>query len=126
MTYSKVNYRDVEKVSDAMHFLREPLDTQQVGVTIARCKPGWNGRKHDHADCGDEEVYVLIEGAATVVVDGDEVTMETGDALWISSEATRQIRNGDEESAFVLISAPEFQDSVSGGDTEWSLSGFTG
>ncbi|WP_129115240.1 cupin domain-containing protein [Halegenticoccus tardaugens] len=124
MSYSKVNYHDVERVEDAMHFLREPLDTEQVGVTIARCKPGWIGRKHDHTDNKQEEVYILIDGEATVTVDGEDVRMGPGDALWISSDATRQIRNGDEESAFVLVSAPEFTET--GDDSEWSLRGFTG
>ncbi|WP_101296653.1 cupin domain-containing protein [Halegenticoccus soli] len=123
MTYSKVNYQEVERVGDAMHFLREPLDTEQVGVTIARCKPGWIGRKHDHSDNKHEEVYILIEGEATVTVDGEDVPMNAGDAVWISSDATRQIRNGDTESAFVLVSAPEFADT---GETDWSLTGFPG
>lgn len=125
MTYRKVNYEEVDQVSNAMHFLSEPLETEQVGVTIARCDPGWNSRPHDHTDNGHEEIYVLIEGTATVVVDDEEVAMETGDALWISPESTRQIRNDDSESAFVLVSAPQIVDE-DGADGEWSLSGFAG
>ena len=125
MTYTKVNYEEVEQVGNAMHFLSEPLETEQVGVTVARCDPGWNSRPHDHTDNGHEEVYVLIEGAATVDVDGEGVEMETGDALWISPESTRQIRNGDRESAFVLVSGPSIADE-DGSDGEWSLSGFAG
>lgn len=125
MAYTKVNYEDVEQVSNAMHFLGEPLETEQVGVTVARCDPGWKSRPHDHTDNEHEEVYVLIDGEATVVVDGEEVTMETGDALWISPESTRQIRNGSRESAFVLVSAPSIVDE-DGADGEWSLSGFAG
>ncbi len=125
MSYRKVNYEAVDQVSNAMHFLSEPLETEQVGVTVARCDPGWNSRPHDHSDNGHEEVYVLIEGQATVVVDGEEVVMETGDALWISPESTRQIRNGDDESAFVLVSAPGIVDE-NGTNGEWLLNGFTG
>lgn len=121
MTYQKVNYTDVEQVGDAMHFLREPLETNQVGVTVARCKPGWIGRKHDHSEKGLEEVYVLFEGQADVVVDDETVSMETGDAIRISADATRQIRNGDMESAFVLVSAPE-----SGSYDDIDLTGFIG
>lgn len=131
MTYTKVNYEDVDQVSNAMHFLREPLETEQVGVTVVRCDPDWKSQPHDHVDNEHEEVYVLIEGAATVVVDGEDVEMETGDALWIPAESTRQIRNGDEESAFVLVSAPSLTDQGKGdsernGDDDWLLTGFTG
>ena len=125
MSYRKVNYEDVDQVSSAMHFLSDPLETEQVGVTVARCDPGWKSQPHDHADNEHEEVYVLIEGNATVVVDDDPVEMETGDALWIPPESTRQIRNGDAESAFVLVSAPGIADEKSEGG-EWLLSGFAG
>ncbi len=125
MSYRKVNYEAVDQVSNAMHFLSEPLETEQVGVTVARCDPGWNSRPHDHSDNDHEEVYVLIEGAATVVVDGEPVEMETGDALWISPESTRQIRNGEAESAFVLVSAPGIADE-NGTNGDWLLTGFTG
>ncbi|EMA40247.1 Cupin 2 conserved barrel domain protein [Halobiforma nitratireducens JCM 10879] len=47
-----------------------------------------------------------------------------GAALWIPPESTRQIRNGDAESAFVLVSAPSIEDDE--GDDEWLLSGFAG
>lgn len=123
MPYRKVNYTEVEQVSSAMHFLREPLHTEQVGVTIARCDPGWNSKPHDHTDNEHEEVYVLIEGAATVLVDDEPVEMETGDAIWIAPESTRQIKNGERESAFVLVSAPSIADTD---DSEWLVTGFAG
>ncbi|QSW98061.1 cupin domain-containing protein [Haloterrigena alkaliphila] len=125
MTYRKVNYEDVEQVSSAMHFLSDPLETEQVGVTVARCDPGWNSKPHDHTDNGHEEVYVLIEGEATVVIDDEPVAMEAGDALWIPPASTRQIRNGDAESAFVLVSAPSIGEE-DGDEGEWLLSGFAG
>jgi mannose-6-phosphate isomerase-like protein (cupin superfamily) len=124
-TYKCVNYREIEPVSGGMHFLREPLDSERVGVTITRCEPNWKSRPHDHAENGHEEIYVLIEGSATVVVDEEPVEMKTGDAIWIPPEATRQIRNGDSESAFVLVSAPASIEPEDG-DAEWSTDGFIG
>lgn len=123
MSYEKVNYTDVEPVSDAMHFLREPLKSRSVGVTIVRCDPGWRSREHDHSDDEHEEIYVLMRGEATVRIDGEDVPMESGDVLRIAPESTRQIRNSEEESAFVLVSGPEFDASEEG---SWSLSGFAG
>ena len=106
MAYTKVNYDDVEPVSDGLHFLREPLDAEHLGVSVLECDPGWSGMEHDHADEGQEEVYVLVDGEATVTVDGEEVRMEAGDALRISADATRRIDNDDSESRFVLVGAP--------------------
>ena len=125
MSYRKVNYEEVEQVSSAMHFLRDPLETDQVGVTVVRCDPGWKSRPHDHADNDHEEIYVLIEGGATVVVDDENVEMTAGDALWISPESSRQIRNGDVESAFVLVSGPRITEE-GGADGDWVVTGFAG
>ncbi len=81
-------------------------------------------RTHDHVDDEHEEVYVLVSGAAEVRVDQESVPIEEGDAVWIAPEATRQIRNGERESAF-LISAPEF-DSSGSSDDAWSRTRFDG
>lgn len=123
MPYEKVNYTDVEPVSGAMHFLRDPLKSRSVGVTIVRCEPGWRSQEHDHAGDEHEEIYVLMRGEAAVRVDGEDVAMESGDVLRIAPESTRQIRNSDRESAFVLVSGPEFD---AGEEGSWSLTGFTG
>lgn len=106
MTHTKVDYGDVDPVADGMHFLRDALDAERVGVTVLDADPGWTGKEHDHAEEDHEEVYVLVEGAATVTVDGEAVEMTAGDALRLSPDATRQIRNGDDPSQFVLVGAP--------------------
>jgi quercetin dioxygenase-like cupin family protein len=106
MAYTHVNYHDVETDNEAMHFLRDPLDCDQLGATVIECEPGWTGMEHDHGDEGHEEVYLLLEGNATVTVAGDDISMGPGDALRIAPDATRQIQNGDTESTFVLAGAP--------------------
>ncbi|QGN06510.1 cupin domain-containing protein [Halorhabdus sp. CBA1104] len=106
MAYTKVNYEDVDPVAGSMHFLRDPLDCETVGVTVLDCEPGWSGKAHDHAEQNHEEVYLLVEGEATVTVDGEDVSMEAGDAVRIAPDATREIQNGEIESTFVLVGAP--------------------
>ena len=105
MSYTKVDYGGVESVRDGMHFLREPLETEKVGVTVVECEPGWTGPEHDHADQDHEEVYLLLEGEATVTIDGESVALESGDAVRVPAGATRQIETGDVESTFVLAGA---------------------
>ncbi|ESP90056.1 cupin domain-containing protein [Candidatus Halobonum tyrrellensis] len=106
MSYTKVNYEETE-TSHGMHFLREELGCEDHGVTVVDADPGWEGPEHDHADENHEEVYLLVDGEATVTVDDEEVTMESGDAVRVPPEATRRIENGDVESTFVLTGAPE-------------------
>ncbi len=103
--YTKANYQDVDD-RNGMYFLRDELDCENVGVTVVECEPGWEGKEHDHEEERQEEVYVLIEGEATVTVEDEEIAMEAGDAIRIAPDVTHQIRNGDTESRFVLIGAP--------------------
>ncbi len=106
MTHTTVNYEEVDAVADAMHFLREPLDCEQLGVTVVECPPDWDGKPHDHAEEGEEEVYLLLEGEATITVEGEDVSLSAGDALRVDPDARRQIHNGDTESTFVIAGAP--------------------
>ncbi len=122
--YRRVNYAEIEPISGAMHTLSDSLESTQVGVSMVRCEPGWRNEPHDH-----EEIYILLEGEATVVVDGDALELAAGDAVWIPPGATRQIRNGDGERSFVLVSAPASRCvTATCGDEEaaWSTDGFVG
>ncbi|MFB6086913.1 MAG: cupin domain-containing protein [Haloarculaceae archaeon] len=105
MSYTKVSYEEVDPVAEGMHFLRDPLECSNLGVTVLDCGADWAGKPHDHADEDHEEVYVLVEGEATVTVDGEEVSMDAGDAIRIDPDARRQITT-DEPSTFVLVGAP--------------------
>lgn len=106
MPYTKIDYTDVEPVADSLYFLREPLDCENLGVSVLECEPGWTGKEHDHAEDGEEEVYLLVDGEATVVIDGEAVEMTEGDAVRVPSESTRRIENGEAKSQFVLVGAP--------------------
>jgi mannose-6-phosphate isomerase-like protein (cupin superfamily) len=106
MSYTQVNYEDVEPVAGGLYFLRDALDCSQLGVSVIDCDPGWTGKEHDHGEDGQEEVYVLVEGAAEMAVGGDTVALSQGDALRVESSTSRQIRNGETESRFVVVGAP--------------------
>lgn len=123
--YKRVNYTEVEPVSGAMHPLSESLDTERIGITIVRCKPRWQSKPHDHRENDHEEIYVLVDGTATVVVEDESVPMESGDAIRIMPEATRQIQNGSKESVFVLVSASECTRPIED-DSSYVLDGFQG
>ena len=106
MSHTLVNYRDVEPVAGGLHFLREPLGCDNLGVSVRELSPGEEGKEHDHGSDGQEEVYLLVEGGMTVTVDGEAVEMDPGDALRVAPGSTRLIENGDEESLLVIAGAP--------------------
>lgn len=92
--------------SGAIHFLRDKLDCENLGVSMIDAEPAWEGLEHDHADEDHEEVYIVVEGMATLTADGDELDLETGDAVRIAPGTSRQLRTGDDGAKIVAIGAP--------------------
>jgi len=105
MSHALLDYHDVDPVGGGLHFLRDALDCSNLGVSVLDVEAGWSGKAHDHAGDGEEEVYVLVEGAATVTVGDETVSMSAGDALRVDPDVTRQI-DADESSLFVIAGAP--------------------
>lgn len=105
MGYSKENYEDVEPNAPGMHFLRDALGCGQLGLTVVEGDEEWSGMEHDHADEKQEEVYLLLEGSGRITVDGEDVSLESGDAIRVPPSATREYEF-DEESRMVIAGAP--------------------
>ncbi|NHN41008.1 cupin domain-containing protein [Halorubellus sp. JP-L1] len=114
MSYTHAAASDVESVMDpdygGMWFLRDALATDELGVTILELEPGARGKEHDHADDGQEEVYVCVRGVVDVDFDGggddggETVSLATNEAVRVSADQTRQLQNrGDEAAKLVLV-----------------------
>ncbi|MFB6296640.1 MAG: cupin domain-containing protein [Halobacteriales archaeon] len=104
MSYTKLNYADVESKA-GLYFLREELDCENLGVSVIDVEDGREGPAHDHADGDQEEVYVLVEGAARLTVDDEELRLQPGDSVRVEPEVTRQLTlEGD--SQMVIVGAP--------------------
>jgi quercetin dioxygenase-like cupin family protein len=104
--YAVANYADVESVGGGLHFLRDALGCENLGISVIDADPGWEGKPHDHAESDHEEVYLLVEGTATVHVGDDTVTMTRGDAIRVAPDTERQVVAGDEGALLVVAGAP--------------------
>ncbi len=106
MGYDTTNYADVEPRAPGMYFLRDALGCERLGVTVVEAGDGWEGMEHDHADGEHEEVYVLLQGAATLTVDGDPVELDPGDAVRVDADSTRELAFSAGGSKLVIAGAP--------------------
>ena len=86
--------------------VRRALDAQAFGLNLFHLPPDAEGREHDHADAGQEEVYFVLGGSGTLRVDGDEVELRKGIAVRVSPEATRMPVAGPQGLAYLAIGAP--------------------
>lgn len=106
MSHTTVDYADTEALGGALHMLRDPLDCRNLGVSVVDADPGWTGMEHDHADDGHEEVYLLVEGTATLVVEDEAVELTPGDAVRVDPDAIRHLEVGDDGGRLVVAGAP--------------------
>jgi len=105
MAYERTNYHDVEPRAPGMHFLRDALGCEHLGVTVLEAGEGWTGKEHDHAADGHEEVYLLLSGSGTITVDGEDVALSPGDVVRVPGDASRRL-HFEEESRMVIAGAP--------------------
>ncbi|MFB6091798.1 MAG: cupin domain-containing protein [Haloquadratum sp.] len=105
MSHAKASYEDGTEKAPGMFFLRDELDCENLGFTVVDVDGGWSGMEHDHADGGHEEVYYLVDGSATIDIEGTEVAMEPGDAVRVAPRSSRQL-SAAEPSTFVVAGAP--------------------
>jgi len=71
-------------------FSRGLTPTEALTLGIARIAPGEALHEHRHAE---PEIYLVLEGTATVTIAGDEWRLEAGAAVFIPGDAVHGCRN---------------------------------
>mgnify|MGYP000209318206 CR=1 FL=1 len=90
-----------------MWFLKGPLDSDQVGLTVLELEPDAKGKEHDHGSDGQEEIYYVVEGDIEVELGDETQHLGPDEAIRIDPAETRQLFNrGDERAKLVLVGGP--------------------
>jgi uncharacterized cupin superfamily protein len=85
---------------DRFKRLREDLGLESMGVNLLRLQPRQRGRIHRHAQ--QEEVYVVLEGALTLLVEGAEHDLTPGLVARVGPGERRQLVNASAERVVLL------------------------
>jgi uncharacterized cupin superfamily protein len=86
---------------------RRSLGISSFGMNIAEIPPGEQIPEHDEADRDQEEVFVVLSGAPTIVIDGRGHAAPTGTYARVDPDRKRTVVNdGDEPASVLIISAP--------------------
>jgi quercetin dioxygenase-like cupin family protein len=73
-------------------FSRGTTPTEALTLGIARISPGDALAEHRHAE---PEIYLVLDGVATVTVGDHEWQLEPGAAIFIPGNAVHSCRNGE-------------------------------
>ena len=104
--YTAVHRHDAER-NGKWALLRRSLGVGAFGLNLVEIPPGDDIPEHDEVDRDQEEVFVVLEGTPTMIVDGEEHETEPGTFVRLDVQPRRTMVNRGSETARVLIvSAP--------------------
>jgi uncharacterized cupin superfamily protein len=103
----KFAHRDECETTGNWRLVRRTLGLQSFGINLVDIAPGEQIPEHDETGRDQEEVFYIVSGSPTLVIDGEEHPTRPGFFARLDPEHVRTVRNDGEEPASVLItSAP--------------------
>lgn len=76
---------------------RAELGVTSFGMQIMDLPPNLEQYpEHDHADSGQEEVFLVLRGAAEIEVEGEKIALDPETAIRVGPAAKRKITTGPE------------------------------
>jgi uncharacterized cupin superfamily protein len=82
---------------------RKALGTECFGYNLVEIGPGGGIPEHDEAGSGQVELYVILEGDAVLVVDGEETAAPAGTFASIEPASSRTICNRSEAPVTAML-----------------------
>jgi uncharacterized cupin superfamily protein len=90
----------------AFRRVRAGLGVSSFGLALMDFPPGFTQYpEHDHGPDGQEEVYAVLDGKATLTVGGEDYELEPGMFARVGPEEARKISTGDEGARVLAIGA---------------------
>ena len=107
MGYSIVDVDELEGAGPggAVQFVRRELGVEAFGINWFELRPNTEGREHDEADSGQEEVNVIVRGSGIYRVEGEEVPVRGPDVLPLRPGDTRQPVAGPDGLTMIAVGA---------------------
>jgi quercetin dioxygenase-like cupin family protein len=86
---------------------RRSLELRSFGMNLVEIEPGGSIPEHDETGRMQEEVFIVLEGTATAMIEGVEYPAPAGTYVRVDPEPRRTITNvGDDLVRLLIVSAP--------------------
>jgi len=82
---------------------RKALGTRSFGYNLVEIAPGGQIPEHDESGSGQVELYLILEGEATMRLDGEDHPAPAGTFASIEPAATRTILNRSEATVTAML-----------------------
>jgi uncharacterized cupin superfamily protein len=82
---------------------RKTLGAEAFGFNVVDIEAGGEIPAHDHSGDNQEEVFIILEGDGTIVIDGEEHDAPAGTFCRFAPEVNRTIRNKSDGNVRALL-----------------------
>lgn len=105
MSYTVRTIDELESIHHgAVKLAGAELGIRSFGMQVLDFPAGFSDYpEHDHAEDGQEEVYVALRGQADFVVDGEAVTICQGQMLKVDAASRRKLQPGEDGVSILAI-----------------------
>ena len=105
VTVKKIEDFDVA-FGGGMKLVRHGLGVESFGIQVIDMPPNADQYpEHDHTADGQEEVYTVVDGSATIRVGGEEYELKPGTFVRVGPGEKRKIITGPERARLIAIGA---------------------
>jgi len=106
MGYKLAHRAECETVGN-WQLVRRTVELESFGINVVQIPPGEQIPEHDELDRDQEELFYVISGEPTMVIDGEDHPAPAGTFVRLDPEHRRTVRNdGDEQADVMIVSAP--------------------
>jgi uncharacterized cupin superfamily protein len=101
MANTDIAYSTIDRDSgDRFQSLRRDLGVSSFGMNVIVLQPGERGRIHAHEH--QEEVYLVLEGELTLIVEGEESALGPDRVVRVGPPVRRQLVNAGRQRVVLL------------------------
>src|SRR5437763_8056115 len=100
--FNLVHRDEIERTGNWL-LARRALGVSCFGISMVEIPPGESIPEHAETDRDQEEVFAILSGNATVVIDGVDHPAPEGTLVRFDVDRKRTVRNDGDEPALVLL-----------------------
>ena len=105
--FTIVHMDDFERPFPKWALARKTLGLQSFGMNVVELPPGESIPEHTELESDQEEVFIVLSGDATVVIDGVDHPAPAGTFARLDPEPMRTVVNrGESDATLLIVSAP--------------------
>lgn len=100
MTDATLQFASIDPDAETFQTLRRELGVTSFGINLLKLAPRQRLRVHRHQR--QEEVYLVLDGELTLIVEGEPHVLGKGDLVRVGPELKRQLTNPSEAPVVIL------------------------